>query len=277
LQPSKSLVRQTLRALSKAPERLLSHDEMVLLHQAWAADIMPKECMAEMVHRNIGLCKEMAKQIHKQDDFEDAVAFCLQGLVTAIHRWDSTRNLRFSTYAMKWIIQKYRRYQSTQSKTIRVSEHTIYKWYRIRKAHDQHLHKYGTAPTDEQLAEYTGLSVTMVGIARASQHVEPMSLSTLIAGTDGLGFEDCKVLGVSTSPEEEYIADSWATRLGDALLSLDEDSRYLLVRRFGLDGSKPETIQTIASRYRTHVTVIEARIQEALETIRNRYDVEDLT
>jgi RNA polymerase primary sigma factor len=178
---------------------------------------------------------------------------------------------------MKWIIQKYRRFQSTQSKTIRVSEHTIYKWLRIRKAYDQHLHQHGIPPTDEQLSTYTGLSVTMIGIARASQHVEPMSLSTLIAGTDGLGIEDCKVLGVSTSPEDEYIADTWATRLGDALLSLDDDSRYLLVRRFGLDGSKPETLRTIASRYKTPVSVIEAQIETALASIRGRYEVEDLT
>ena len=275
--PSKASIRQTLRALKKTPERLLSHDEMVLLHQAWAADIMADDCMAVMVHRNIGLCKEMAKQIHKQDDFEDAVAFCTQGLITAIHRWDSSRGLRFSTYAMQWIIQKYRRYQSTQSKTIRVSEHTTYKWLRIRKAYDQHVNQYGTPPTDEQLAEYTGLSVTMVGIARDSQHVQPSSISVPVAGTDGLVYEDCKVLGASTSPEETYIADTWADRLGDALLSLDEDSRYLLVRRFGLDGSKPETLRTIASRYKTPVSVIEAQIETALQSIRGRYEVEDLT
>ena len=255
----------------------MSHEEMVLLHQAWAADIMPKECMAEMVHRNTGLCKEMAKQIHKQDDFEDAVAFCMQGLIIAIQRWDSSRGLRFSTFAMKWIIQKYRRYQSTQSKTIRVSEHTIYKWLRIRKAHDQHLHQHGTAPTDEQLSTYTGLSVTMIGIARDSQQVQPVSINVPVSGTDGLVYEDCRVLGASTSPEEAFIAESWADRLGDALLSLDDDSRYLLVRRFGLDGSKPETLRTIASRYKTPVSVIEAQIESALASIRGRYEVEDLT
>jgi DNA-directed RNA polymerase sigma subunit (sigma70/sigma32) len=117
----------------------------------------------------------------------------------------------------------------------------------------------------------------MVGIARDSQHVQPSSISVPVAGTDGLVYEDCKVLGASTSPEEAYIAESWADRLGDALLSLDEDSRYLLVRRFGLDGSKPETLRTIASRYKTPVSVIEAQIETALESIRGRYEVEDLT
>jgi hypothetical protein len=49
------------------------------------------------------------------------------------------------------------------------------------------------------------------------------------------------------------------------------------VRRFGLDGSKPETLRTIASRYKTPVTIIEAQIESALAIIRERYEVEDLT
>jgi RNA polymerase primary sigma factor len=250
---------------------------MVLLHQAWAAGIMADECMAEMVQRNIGLCKEMAKQIHKQDDFEDAVGYCIQGLVTAIHKWDSSRGLRFSTYAMKWIIQKFRRYQTTQSKTIRVSEHTIYKWLKIRRVYAEYINQHGTPPTDEQLSGLTGLSVAMIGIARDSTRIEPVSMNALIAGTDGLSFEDVKLVGDSTSPEEEHMVDTAANRLGGALLSLDEDSRYLLVRRFGLDGSKPETIQAIASRYRTPVTVIEAQLVAIFAELRGRYEVEDLT
>lgn len=231
--------------------------------------------MAEMIQRNSGICRNVAKHILRQDDFEDAVAYTRIGLITAIHNWDPDRGLRFSTYATKWITHTFRRYQTTHGKTIRIAEHAIFKWARIRKAYAEYLAEYHAEPSDEELARRTGLSLGMIQSVRDSQRIEPISINAPIADTSNGSIDDC--IATHANVENDYIDSTWTERISDALLSLDSDSRSILVRRFGLDGSKPETVHQIASRYKVTATTMADRIDGILATIRNRYEIEDLT
>ena len=58
-----------------------------------------------------------------------------------------------------------------------------------------------------------------------------------------------------------------------------DDVRFLLgsLLKMGLDGSKPETVHQIASRYKVTATTMNDRIEGIMETIRTRYNIEDLT
>lgn len=276
MQITERKVRATLRNLQRSPGRLLSHDEMVLLHSAWSAGVLPEECHAMMIDRNLGLCREVCKAIHDRDEFEDAVSQSTLGLILAIERWEPSRGYRFSTYATKWILQKYRRYQTGQRQTIRVSEHAIYKWLRIRKIYAEYERLHGRHPTDAELSQITGLTVEMICTVRDAQRIQPHSLNTKMTDQP-TELIDMMPAGDSTSPVQAIMDATMADRLGEALCSLDDDTRSIIVRRFGLDGSKPETLQQIGSRYRTHASVIEARIKTAFESIRAKYDIEDLT
>lgn len=275
LQITERNVRLTLRVLKMYPERLLLPAEMILLHKAWSAGILPDQCMAEMIQRNSGICRNIAKHIHRHEDFEDAVAHTKIGLINALHNWDPDRGLRFSTYATKWITHTYRRYQTTHGKTIRIAEHAIFKWSKIRKAYAEYLAEHNAEPSDEELAKRTGLSLGMIQAVRDSQRIEPISISAPIADTSRGSIDDC--IATHANVEDDYIESTLMERISNALLSLDSDSRSVLVRRFGLDGSKPETVHQIASRYKVTATTMNDRIEGIMETIRTRYNIEDLT
>jgi hypothetical protein len=275
LQINERNVRQTLRVLKMSPERLLFPDEMILLHKAWSAGIMPDQCLAEMINRNAGICRDIAKHLHRPEDFEDAVAHTRIALITAIQRWDPDRGLRFSTYATKWITHTFRRYQTTHGKTIRIAEHAIFKWARIRKAYAEYIAVHHAEPTDEELANRTGLSISTIQIIRESQRIEPISINAPIQ--DPLGASIDERIATPANIENDYIESTLMDRISNALLSLDSDSRSILVRRFGLDGSKPETVHQIASRYKVTSLTMSDRIDGILKTIRCRYEIEDLT
>jgi RNA polymerase nonessential primary-like sigma factor len=266
-----SQIRQTLRALSKAPERLLSHDEMVLLHRAWSQGIMADECLEAMIWHNFGFVRDVCKVIKHKEHFTDACQYCIEGLIRAIEKWEPERGLRFSTYAHPWIYQKLRRYQSNQLRTIRIAEHTVVKWHKLKRHYVMLELELKRPPTDAELSERSGLSIETIDICRTAAGIEPISFDASIAGTD-LIVGDSQVCGTSQSAEEEYIDSIGDGTLTDHLMTMHDETRQMIVLYAGLDGRAPQTIHMIARRYRMPAAVVAERIKQAMKELKDIHE-----
>ena len=259
-----------LRSLRQAPERLLSHDEMVLLHQAWSNGIMQDECLDAMIRHNFAFIREVCKVIKHREHFSDACQYCVEGLIRAIEKWEPERGLRFSTYAHPWIYQKLRRYQSNQSRTIRIAEHTIVKWHKLKRHYVLMEIEMGRPPTDEELSARSGMSLETIDICRTAMGIEPVSMEHGVQGTDLL-LGDTLTFGSVASAEDEYFSEQEGS-LSEAMMKLDDETRQMLVLHYGLDGRVPQTIHMIASRYRMPPVVVKQRLTEALTQLRKTYE-----
>ena len=79
------------------------------------------------------------------------------GLMKAVDRFDPAKGGKLSTYAAWWIKQSIKRALANQSKTIRLPVHMVDKIAKLRRITNMLTEAYGREPTDEELAEETGI------------------------------------------------------------------------------------------------------------------------
>ena len=249
---------------------MLSHDEMVLLHSGWANDVLKDECLDAMVRHNMGFIRDVCKVIKHKEHFVDCCQYCVEGLIRAIEKWEPERGLRFSTYAHPWIYQKLRRYQSNHLKTIRIAEHTVVKWHKLRRFYVLLELELGRPPTDAELSERSGMTLDTIEMCRTAHSIEPVSMHHGIQGTD-LTLQDSAVFGTTQSAEDEYLEQSSKSAI-DHLASLDDETRQMVVLHLGLDGRVPQTIHMIASRYRLPAVIVKQRLTEAIAELRRNIE-----
>ena len=269
--PRHTDIRQTLRKLRQAPERLLSHNEMLLLHHGWSNGIEKDECLDAMIRHNFAFVREVCKVIKHKEHFVDACQYCVEGLIRAIEKWEPERGLRFSTYAHPWIYQKLRRYQSNQYRTIRIAEHTLVKWHKLKRHYVILELELKRPPTDAELSERSGMSLETIDICRTAAGIEPMSIETPVQGSE-LTLADTAVFGSTPSAEDVYFGEAEGGTLTEALGKMDDETRQMIALHVGLDGRVPQTIHMVASRYRIPPVVVKERIQKALQELRTNLE-----
>ena len=244
---------------------------MVLLHSGWMHDIMRDECLDAMVQHNLGFIRDVCKVIKHKEHFIDACQYCVEGVIRAIEKWEPERGLRFSTYAHPWIYQKLRRYQSNQLKTIRIAEHAVIKWHKLRRFYALLEIELGRPPTDEELSFKSGMTIDTIESCRTAHGLEPVSMHHGIQGTD-LALYESAVFGSTPSAEDEYLATEEAGTALDYLSRLDDQTRQMVVLHLGLDGRVPQTIHMVASRYRLPAVVVKQRLTEAIGELRKQIE-----
>jgi RNA polymerase nonessential primary-like sigma factor len=213
----------------------------------------------------------VCKVIKHKEHFVDACQYCVEGVIRAIEKWEPERGLRFSTYAHPWIYQKLRRYQSNQLRIIRIAEHAVVKWHKLRRFYVLLELELKRPPTDAELSERSGMTIETIEICRTAAGLEPVSMEHAIQGSE-LVLHESKVFGSTQSAEDEYLESVEEGSAMDHLSRLDDETRQMVVLHLGLDGRVPQTIHMIASRYRLPPVVVKQRVAEALQELRSNIE-----
>src|SRR5437660_4062123 len=113
----------------------------------------------------------------------DVIAEGNIGLMTAVDRFDPSRGAKLSTYAAWWIRQAIKRALSNQSKTIRLPVHLGDKIAKMHRVALQMSQELGRDPTDDELADETGISSAKVSHLKTVS-IRPASLDAPISADD---------------------------------------------------------------------------------------------
>lgn len=234
-----------LEAIAARP-LLSAAREKRLAHRARAGDGRARE---ELVWRNLRLAVSVAKKFRNRGlSFEDLIQEGNAGLVTAADRFDPAYGYRFSTYATYWIKQRITYALSVRARTIRVPKEWEEDRRKAYRAGEQFAAAHGREPSTEELCESSGLSRRKLDRAFRVPQVRASLDAPARADEPGsaalVEFIDDREQGAEV---DEVVGDlSSRMELQRVLGSLDDRQRWVIDRRYGLDGYPPATRNELA-------------------------------
>lgn len=182
-------------------------------------------------------------------DLVDLVQEGNVGLIKAATKYDYTTGYKFSTYATYWIRQAVQRAVADQSRTIRIPVHKHDQINKIRRTLAEMAQDTGTIPTASELANRLEIDANAVEDAlRYGQAILSLD-EPLDEDSDASAFGDMVPDDTADDLGDLAMANIQRERIADALGTLEAREAKIITMRFGLDGSKPQTLEQVGNRF----------------------------
>lgn len=181
--------------------------------------------MQLLYESNLPLIKKFIKPYTAYECEADLLQESYFGLLEAVKRYETDRNVQFMTFAQYWIKQSVQRYLENCGSTVRIPTHTRTKMSRTRKAISQLRQEQGREPVPTEIAALLGVSVEEVQeIQGYMQGVA--SLDTPIAEDNSLTLAD--TLQADLSVENDTVDKIYSEHSKNELWGIVE--RYTTTR-----------------------------------------------
>lgn len=229
-----------------------------------------KKARERMIKANLRLVVKIAR------DYEgygvpllDLISEGNIGLMKAVERFDPAKGAKLSTYGAWWIKEAIKRALANQAKTIRLPSHVVDKLFHIRRASAKLEDMLGREPTDQELAEETGLTALRVRKLLAAS-AKPASLDAPL-GEDGSNRVMDVVADEQAHTPYQHLAQNTDTDMvREVVKSLDEREATILKMRFGLDGASELTLEEVGQKFGLTRERIRQIQEIALRKLRHR-------
>ena len=218
-----------------------------------------RRALDELVLSNVGLVHKIVHKFpikNSSCSYEDLYQEGIAGLIKGIQKYDVTRGYRLSTYAYKWIQAYVTRYFQNHGRVIRIPVHMFNKQLELKK-------------TIEKMTQDVGRNLTPEEVQSLKQDVETIqssmmavkSLNQMISESDEL---EC--LQGDDNQEENDLKLDCDILLARVKKEVSERDFDMLVKRFGLAGNVPHTLNEISQ----HTNLTRSRCHQVINGFLNK-------
>ena len=267
-------IRQYLREIRQIP-RLTPEEERELARRCAQGD---EEAIRKMVNANLRLVVSVAKEYSGRGvPLMDLIQEGSIGLLAAARKFDYTRDLRFSTYATKWIRQGVTRCLLNHAGAIRVPVHTAERMRKVQAAQAVLRQEQGTEPTAEEIAARVDMPREKVA--------ELLQLSPDVCSLDvPVGDEDKSSFGnlledlEAPQPQEELVRKELNDAIDRLLSNLTQRQRTILRLHFGMEDGTCHSLEEIGQKLgisKERVRQVEKQAMDKLQAMGTSMGLED--
>ncbi len=251
-------VKMYLKDIGQVP-LLQSDEEKELAQRMSEGDVAAKNRLSEA---NLRLVVSIAKRyVGRGMQFLDLIQEGNLGLMKAVEKFDYTKGFKFSTYATWWIKQSITRAIADQARTIRIPVHMVETINKTGRVSRQLLQTLGREPTTAEIAEKMGITEEkVIEIQKIAQ--DPVSLEKPIGEEEDSHLGDFIEDNTSASPAEKAETRMLKEHLLEVLSTLTPRENEVIRKRYGLDDSRPKTLEEVGREFnvtRERIRQIEAK------------------
>lgn len=231
-------------------------EQSALLLRAKNNDEFAKE---KLIVDNSPLIKSVIKRyLNKGVEYDDLYQLGCLGFVKAISNFDSSFNVKFSTYAVPMIAGEIKRYLRDNG-IIKVSRNTKMQNIQIQKYIQEYNGEYMRAPTIDEIALHFNMDVSDVVFAMDSSMC-PLSLNSVVG--DDEGKEQYMIEKVDSGQNVENELDK--VELYNAIKDLPKRDKAIIVYRYFRDMTQKE-VASMLGVSQVQVSRLESKILSKLK------------
>lgn len=267
-------IRQYLREIRQIP-RLTPEEERELARRCAQGD---EEAIRKMVNANLRLVVSVAKEYSGRGvPLMDLIQEGSIGLLAAARKFDYTRDLRFSTYATKWIRQGVTRCLLNHAGAIRVPVHTAERMRKVQAAQAVLRQEQGTEPTAEEIAARVDMPREKVAqLLQLSPDV--CSLDVPVGDEDKSSFGNLLEDLEAPQPQEELVRKELNDAIDRLLSNLTQRQQTILRLHFGMEDGVCHSLEEIGQKLgisKERVRQVEKQAMDKLQAMGTSMGLED--
>jgi RNA polymerase primary sigma factor len=202
----------------------------------------------ELVRCNLRLVISIARRYTGRGlELTDLIQEGNLGLMRAARRFDAAFGTKFSTYATWWIKQSISRAIADKASLIRIPAYTVDAERSVNNARNHLQTTSGREPSIEELSRFLDKSPQKVeGTLTARKAFVPYD-APMGPGEDGSLSDQLADDRSACETEEVFMEDALKRNVHSLLENLTERERYVVERRYGLDGGGCATLAEIGA------------------------------